>query len=53
MKQEIIINGFKFWLDSNNVIYSGEKETVGIGLYSSHVSPNERKQVLDQLKYGR
>lgn len=53
MKQEITINGFKFWIDNKNVIYSGSTETVGIGLYSSHVTENERKQVLNQLQYGK
>jgi hypothetical protein len=53
MKQEITINGFKFWIDSKNIIYSGSTEMVGVGLYSKHVTENERKQVLNQLSNGK
>ena len=53
MKKEITINGYKFWIDDKNIIYSSLTETVGIGLYSRHVTQNERKQVLDQLQYGK
>lgn len=52
MRKEIIINGFKFWLDDKNIIYSSETEPIGIQLYSNHITKNERKQVLEQLQYG-
>jgi hypothetical protein len=53
MKQEILINGYKFWIDGKNIIYSGPTEMVGVGLYSKHVTENERKQILNQLNYGQ
>lgn len=53
MKTEIWINGHKFWIDGKNIIYSSSTETVGIGLYSKHVTDNERKQVLEQLNHGK
>ena len=53
MRKEIMINGFKFWLDDKNIIYSSTTEPIGIPLNSRHVTPNEKKQVLEQLKYGK
>lgn len=44
MRKEIMINGFKFWLDDKNIIYSSATEPIGIPLYSRHVTPNEKNK---------
>ena len=38
--------------EDKNIIYSSATEPIGIPLYSRHVTPNEKKQVLEQLQYG-
>lgn len=52
MKQKVWINGFEFWFDGK-ALFEKESDTSGTSFYSSHVTPNERKQVLDQLHYDR
>ena len=50
MRKEIMINGFKFWLDDKNIIYSSETEPIGIPLNSRHVTPNEKKTSIRTIK---
>lgn len=58
----VFINGWEYWLDKEQqFIYPTEIATNGITyvsdngtyLFSTHLTPNERKQVLDFIKYGR
>ena len=62
LREKVFINGWEYWIDKvKMVIYPTEVAKNGIvydtdgGTYvfSNHMTPNERKQVLDFIKYGR
>lgn len=56
VRKKIYINGFEWWLDINStppMIYISEYSKDGFSVYSKHFTIDERKQVLDYIKYGR
>lgn len=59
--EEVIINGYVYWLDRDRMVLYASKDSVngihydtdGISVWSNHLTKNERQQLLDYLKYGR
>lgn len=56
-REKIYINGFEWWLDKiqtpPKVYHTSTSKEEGISIYSNHFTGDERKQVLDFIKYGR
>ena len=53
-REKVFLNGFEFWLDrEKKVLYDKEESTDGISILSSHMTKNERQQLLDYIEYGR
>lgn len=64
-REKIFLNGYEMWLDRDkSMIYdkeSSEKgipfdvsgEGDGIYIFSNHLTPNEKRQLTDYLKWGR
>lgn len=60
-REKIFLNGYECWLDRENlVLYDKEYsknglvfDTDGISIWSSHLTKDEKRQLLDYLKFGR
>jgi hypothetical protein len=60
-REKVFLNGYEYWLDrEKQVLYDKEEstngihyDTDGISIWSSHLTKNERQQLLDYIKYGR
>lgn len=58
-REKIFLNGFEFWLDrEKKVLYDKEESKNGIpyddngtSLWSSHLTENERQQLLNYIKH--
>lgn len=48
-KIQIQINGFVWWFEKNH-IFESENNTIGLYLYSKHITKNKLKQILEQVK---
>lgn len=53
-RKKVFLNGYEYWLDSEKqVFYDKEESTDGISIWSNHVTKDERRQLLDYIKYVR
>ena len=60
-REKVLINGYEYWVDREKmVLYDKEETTNGIhydtdgtSVWSSHLTKDERKQLMDYLKYVR
>jgi hypothetical protein len=52
-RTRVFINGFEWWIDESLpvTLFETKEATEGTSLFSNHVTPNERTQVTNQLKY--
>lgn len=58
-KEKVFINGYEYWIDIEKmVLYDKEEskngihyENDGISIRSSHLTKDERRQLMDYLKY--
>lgn len=65
MREKIYLNGYEMWLDRNKLmLYDKEHSQHGIGfdvagdgdgiyIFSKYLTENEKRQIIDQMKYGR
>ena len=56
MRTPININGFTYYVEDIKgeiVLFESPTAKHGVGLYSLHVTKDERKQVLEKLKYDK
>jgi hypothetical protein len=60
-REKIFLNGYEMWLDRDKMMIFDKEDTKngihydtdGISVWSSHLTKDERKQLMDYLKYGR
>ena len=53
-KEKILINGFEYYLDRDNLlIYNKEDSNDGISIYSNRLTKNEKDQIWNYIKFGR
>lgn len=53
-REKVLINGYEYWVDREKmVLYDKEESNNGISVWSSHLTKDESKQLMDYLKYGR
>ncbi len=51
---KVLINGYEYWVDKTKmVVYENDQTNNGSPVRSSHLTQDERRQLLDYLKYGR
>jgi hypothetical protein len=62
LREKVLVNGWEYWIDKekqviyptevakNGIVYDSDNGTY---IFSNHLTPNERKQILDYIKYGR
>jgi hypothetical protein len=64
-REKIFLNGYEMWLDRDKMmIYDNEQSQKGISfdvsgegegtyIFSQHLTKDEKRQLLDYIKYGR
>lgn len=55
-REKIYVNGFKWWLDREKLmLYEKENSTANDGtyLFSQYVTKDERRQIINYMKFGR
>jgi hypothetical protein len=64
-REKIFLNGYEMWLDRDKMMIFDKEDTKngihfditgegdGISIFSQHLTKDEKRQLLDYIKYGR
>jgi len=64
-REKIFLNGYEMWLDRDKMMIFDKEDTKngihfdiagegdGISIFSQHFTKDEKRQLLDYIKYGR
>jgi len=51
-REKLSINGFEWWLDRDVLMIFDKEDSVnGVSIHSKHITPNEKKQIMDFINY--